>query len=141
MKTNYHVDKFIDNNGIEREFILAAVSLDLRNSKDVEFVSDSYTTIHYHGGDWSDYNMEKVLCLGIAVRRPEDKFDKELGMKIAQGKALKSLTNPSKGKQVFVSDAGLINTKMVEALLEQEALYFKRDPRCYISGYGKANKK
>lgn len=132
MKECYHIDKFIDNNGIEREFILAAVSIDLRKQKSVLY---SESVIAFDEGD-SAYCMEKVLCIGIAVRRPEDKFNEELGMKIAKGKALKVLGNPDKGKLIFASDAGLINTKMVQALLEQEALYFKRDPRCYIKGYG-----
>ena len=137
MKINYHIDKFIDNNGIEREFILAAVSIDLRKDKSVIY---SEATIGVTTGEVA-YDMEKVLCLGIAVRRIEDTFNEELGKKIALGKALKVIDNPNKGKLIFVSDAGLINTKMVEALLEQEALYFKRDPRCYIKGYGgKTNK-
>ena len=131
MKTNYHIDKFVDNNGVEREFILAAVSIDLRKDKSVIY---SEAAIGVTTGE-AAYDMEKVLCLGIAVRRPEDEFNEALGMRIAEGKALKALTNPDKGKLLFASDAGLINTKMVQALLEQEALYFKRDPRCYIRGY------
>ena len=135
MKVNYHIDKFVDNKGIEREFILAAVSVDLNSCKDID-VTDCYVNL-YGDLDYTQYSMAKVLCLGIAVRRPEDEFDENLGMTIAKGKALKTLENPKKGKLIFVSDSGLINTKMVQALLEQEALYFKRDPRCYISGYGK----
>lgn len=135
MKTNYHIDKFIDNNGIEREFILAAVSLDVKKD-DLDVIS----VVLF--GDPSIFTpVSKVLCLGIAVRRPEDKYNEELGMRIAEGKALKVLTNPSKGKLITVSDSGLVNTKMVQALLEQEALYFKRDPRSYIANYGKQTHK
>ena len=132
MKVNYHIDKFVDNNGIEREFILAAVSIDFRKDKSTLL---SHATVISTEMESDYYTMEKALCIGIAVRRPEDTFNKELGMKIAKGKALKVLKNPEKGKIIFASDSGLINTKMVQALLEQEALYFKRDPRCYISGY------
>lgn len=135
MKTNFHIDKFIDNKGIEREFIIAAVSLDI-NKDDLDPVSVTFF------GDPSFFTpVAKVLCLGIAVKRPEDEFDEKLGMRIAEGKALKVLTNPSKGKLITVSDSGLINTKMVQALLEQEALYFKRDPRSYIAGYGRKTHK
>jgi hypothetical protein len=137
MKVSYHIDKFVDNNGIEREFILAAVSIDLRKDKSVIY---SEAAIGVTTGE-AAYDMEKVLCLGIAVRRPEDTFNEALGMTIAKGKALKALTDPSKGKLLFASDAGLINTKMVQALLEQEALYFKRDPRCYIAGYERPSSK
>lgn len=137
MKVNYHIDKFIDNNGIEREFILAAVSIDLRKDKSVIY---SEAAIGVTAGE-AVYDVEKVLCLGIAVRRPEDTFNEALGIEIARGKALKALTNPNKGKLIFVSHSGLINTHMVQALLEQEALYFKRDPGSYIKGYGgKINK-
>lgn len=135
MKTNFHIDKFIDNKGIEREFIIAAVSLDV-NKDDLDPIAVTFF------GDSSFFtSVAKVLCLGIAVKRPEDEFDEKLGMRIAEGKALKVLTNPSKGKLITVSDSGLINTKMVQALLEQEALYFKRDPRSYIAGYGRKTHK
>lgn len=137
MKVSYHIDKFIDNNGVEREFILAAVSIDLRKDKSVIY---SEAAIGVTTGE-TVYDVEKVLCLGIAVCRPEDTFNEALGIEIARGKALKALTNPNKGKLIFVSHSGLINTHMVQALLEQEALYFKRDPGCYIKGYGgKINK-
>ena len=55
---------------------------------------------------------------------------------IAVGKSLKG-----KGKYLLVTDSGLINTKMVRALLEQEADYFKRNPESYIAGYNKAAEK
>ena len=137
MKTNYHIDKFVDDTGVEREFILAAVSIDL--DKD-NILSNAYAGVEtetYYG----NYPIDKVLCIGIAVRRIEDVYNEALGMKIAEGKALKALTHANKGKLIFVSDSGLVNTRMVQALLEQEALYFKRDPRSYIAGYGKKRTK
>lgn len=136
MRTNYHIDKFVDNKGIEREFIIAAVSIDLRKDKSV---LHSMSVISFDDYDMT-YGIDKVLCIGIAVRRPEDTYDENLGMKIAEGKALKALSNPSKGKLLFASDAGLVNTKMVQALLEQEALHFKHNPSSYISGYKKQSK-
>ena len=139
MKVNYHIDKFVDNNGIEREFILAAVSIDLKKDSSVN-VEDAYATI-FKSKSFQIYPVTKVLCLGISVKRPEDTFDEERGMQIAKGKALKVLKNPKKGKIIFASESGLVNTKMVQAILEQEALYFKRNPRCYIANYGKQTNK
>lgn len=139
MKVNYHIDKFVDNNGIEREFILAAVSIDLKKDSSID-LRNSYATI-FKFTSFQTYPITKVLCLAISVKRPEDTFDEELGMQIAKGKALKVLKNPKKGKIIFVSEPGLINTKMVQAILEQEALYFKRNPRCYIANYGKQTNK
>lgn len=126
VKYAYKVDKFTDYTGLEREFIIAAVS--------VPGYSEQLLPID----DWncSQIDCEKVLYLGVSVRHPSDKYDQEIGKKIAVGKALKL-----KGKQLFVSHAGLINTKMVEALLEQEAEYFKRDPSSYIAGYRQQERK
>ena len=134
MKVNYHIDKFVDNNGVEREFVLAAVSVDLRKNEDIDCLGILYRTDKVNP---VVYDIPKILCLGIAVKRPEDTFDEKRGMEIARGKALKALVKPEKGKLIFVSDPGLINTKMVQEVLEQEALYFKRNPSCYIPGYGR----
>ena len=139
IKTEFKIDKFVDYAGVEREFILAAVSVPLPLKADV-YVPDPESYIKY--GDsfayFDDFAVptEKYLLIGISVRNVEDKYDEEIGKRIAVGKALKG-----KGKQIYASHAGLINTKMVQALLEQEAEYFKRDPQSYIAGYRNAEKR
>ena len=64
-------------------------------------------------------------------------------MKIALGKALKMLDAPEKrtGKIIAVSDKGLVNSAVVDAILDQEAAYFKRNPGSYIAGYDKQARK
>ena len=95
---------------------------------------DSYNGVFYSNNVYVD--LEKYLFIGMSIRNPEDKYDEEIGKRIAVGKALNG-----KGKQLYASHAGLINTKMVQALLEQEAEYFKRDPQSYIAGYRNAEKR
>lgn len=141
IKTEFKIDKFVDYAGIEREFILAAVSVPL-SSKAYVYVLDPKSYVKYNDDnsiyvdDYYAVPTEKYLLIGISVRNAEDKYDEEIGKRIAVGKALKG-----KGKQIYASHAGLINTKMVQALLEQEAEYFKRDPQSYIAGYRNAEKR
>lgn len=130
LKIEYLCDKFVDYRNKEREFILAAVSIPMHGSTDLwEYVKEAPKFPAY-------LDVEKVLAIGISIRHPEDKYDEEFGKRIAVGKSLKG-----KGKYLLVTDSGLINTKMVRALLEQEADYFKRNPESYIAGYNKAAEK
>ena len=70
-----------------------------------------------------------MLSIGVAVRCVRDE-DKGLGEQIAYGKAVTLLNHT-----LYVSHSGMINTKMVRALLEQEAEHFVKDPGSYITGY------
>jgi len=142
MKTIYRIDKFTDFNGVEREFIIAAVSVDTaKDCKDM-FINESFVALSNDIDVW-DLKAPKLLLLGVAVRNANDTYDEELGMKIALGKALKVLDDPDKqtGKIIAVSDKGLINSAVVDAILDQEAAYFKRNPGSYITGYDKKAKK
>lgn len=139
IKVEYKIDKFTDYSGKEREFILAAVSVPLPIEESL-YIPDPESCTEYNGyslyDDEIEMPVEKYLLIGMSVRNADDKYDEEIGKRIAVGKALKF-----KGKQLVVSHAGLINTKMVQALLEQEAEYFKRDPQSYIAGYRNAAEK
>lgn len=77
--------------------------------------------------------VRKMLAIGVAVRCNRDK-DLGLGEYIAYGKALRNASSGT-GHVMFVSHGGMINTKMVRALLEQEAEHFAKDPGSYIKGY------
>lgn len=130
LKIEYLCDKFVDYRNNEREFVIAAISIPIT----------SYTTIcsYYHEINKfpKSFFPNKCLAIGMSIRHPEDKYNEEFGKQVAVGKALKG-----KGKYLLVTNTGLINTKMVRALLEQEADYFKRNPESYIAGYNKAAKK
>lgn len=142
MKPVYRIDRFVDFNGVEREFIIAAVSIDV--IKDCE--DKKYDEVYINLGNCQDdyyIASPKLLLLGIAIRNANDKYDEERGMKIALGKALKMLDAPEKrtGKIIAVSDKGLVNSAVVDAILDQEAAYFKRNPGSYIAGYDKQARK
>jgi len=130
LKIEYLCDKFVDYRNKEREFVLAAVSIPMRGVADLwEHVKDAPKFPNL-------LDVEKVLAIGMSIRHPEDSYNEEFGKRIAVGKALKG-----KGKYIIVTDPGLVNTKMVTALLQQEAEYFKRNPESYIAGYTRAAKK
>lgn len=136
IKIEYLVDKFKDYTGQEREFILAAVSVPAPLNPSSVIIPDFNTVEGDYYSDDLILSLEKVLLIGMSIRNADDKYDEEIGKRIAVGKAMKL-----KGKQLILSHAGLANTKMVRALLEQEADYFKRDPQSYIAGYNERAKK
>ncbi len=118
-------DSFVDFEGNERKFTLCALSQ-----------LDEDSTICMAGYD-DYYNIEvvKTLSIGYAVCSAQDTFKPELGKIIARGRA--EVAEPL----MFVTDPGVINHKMVKALLEQEAEYFKMNPDHYIDGYARAKAK
>lgn len=139
LKSNFLSDTFVDYEGVERHFTVAAVSVpidevgSLFNTMDV--VAACAEGKDLNGTTTDDVTFEKVLFIGVAIQRKEDTFNEELGKRIAYGKALKN-----KNRYLYVSHRGLVNTPMVEALIRQEADYFKKDPGFYIAGYDKAEK-
>lgn len=74
-------------------------------------------------------NVSKMLSVGVAVRSMRD-TDNGMGVRIAYGKALKY-----RDHRLYVTHPGMINTKMVQALIEQEAEHFRKDPGSYLVGY------
>lgn len=107
-KVQYYSDYFVDYKGSKRMFTLAAVSVP----------------------ETEDDNGMKRLHLGMSIQHSDDKADPELGKKIAYGKAIKYWDHV-----LLASSPGMINTAMVDALLKQEAEYFKKNPSSYITGY------
>lgn len=119
-KVEYIVDSFKDYTGAERKFVMAAVSL--HNEYSVDITEDLEPIDSDH----------KILSIGVSVCRPTDTFNEELGKKIAEGKAIKY-----RDHAIYAVDAGLINDKVVRALLSQESEYFKSNPGRYLAGYNK----
>ena len=146
---------FTDYRGNERDFTMVAVSIPMdeneypRVEKTVEFENETYLpdkVIQNENGDVIDFEpghttffkdemdvlvspVVKMLSVGVAVRCVRDK-DTGIGERIAYGKAVKF-----RNHVLFASHPGMINTKMVKALLEQEADHFKKDPGSYLAGY------
>lgn len=136
------VDSFVDENGIERKFVIAAVSevlpktLAEQNPKVYGNAEDgdcevSYEVVVYD--EWDGETIDQVvkgLKIGFAICNPNDEFNEDLGLKIAIGRARKNQTYA-----LYATELGYINTKIVKAFLEQEAEYFKRNPESHIAGY------
>lgn len=119
--------KFTDYRGQERDFTMVAVSIPIKDDS-IKVQRPVEVT---EGWCYNETISEvaKMLSIGVSVRCMRDK-DLGLGEQIAYGKAVK-LQNHT----LFVSHPGMINTKMVKALLEQEATFFIKDPGSYIKGY------
>lgn len=114
-KVEFITGTFTDFTGRERNYVMAAVSMPENDGFDLD---------------------DKVLSIGVSVCRPNDAYNKELGIKIATGKARKY-----RDHALYTTDKGLINGTMVKALLEQEAKYFENNPGRYLAGYNSDMKK
>lgn len=117
-KVQYISGTFTDFKGQERHFVMAAVS-----------IVDNLAYVDMSEGE-NFLGVPKCVSIGVSVCLPYDKFDEELGKKIAYGKAMKSTEH-----RLYATDEGLINTVMINGLLEQESEYFKKYPGRYLKGY------
>lgn len=109
-RIEYRFGEFVDFAGRQRKYVVAAVS---------ELI-----------------DCGKKLSLGFSICNPDDKWDEELGKKIALGKAIK---RPS--RVLYASHAGMINTDVVNALINQEMKYAEKAPSTVFKGYETAEKK
>lgn len=120
-------DQFVDYAGKTHYFIIAAIS---------DVFSDSLEVVSAKGVQATVIGeVEKGIRLGIAICNPEDKFVEKTGVCKAIGRARESET------VLYASYKGLINTKLVRALLEQEADYLKHNPEKYIVGYAEGKER
>lgn len=116
------VDSFVDVNGDTRHFVIAAISVMFDQDDEPATVSD----LEYKECG----EVVKGLKLGFAICNPSDKFNEELGITIAVGRARKNTEYA-----LLASKPGFINTPLVHAFLLQEAEYFKHNPESHIAGY------
>ena len=116
------VDSFVDANGDERHFVVAAISVMFNEDNEPAAVIDL--------NDDECGEVVKGLKLGFSICNPSDEFDEKLGTTIAVGRARKSAEYA-----LLASEPGFINTQLVRAFLAQEAEYFKHNPESRIVGY------
>lgn len=121
-KIVFKIDTFVDFSGRERQIVFCAISTNC------DEILDSWQEPHLE-------NINKKLLLGVAVQNPNDEPNLELGKIIAEGKARKQ---KSRIGTIYSTNNGMINGKVVEALLEQEMYHFKESPQVYIKGYSRA---
>lgn len=135
--------EFIDYKREKHYFIIAAISQNFpkflnidKNSSNVKIGNDR-TPVFYEVNEYiEDYGMTeysipitKSLRIGISICNPVDKFNESIGKAKAIARA--RMSDPI----LFVKNAGLINSKVVRALLEQESEYLKNNPELLIKGY------
>ena len=126
-RIEYRIGEFIDFAGRTRKYVVAAVS---------ELIDYACVTTVTHDADITMDEVVKKLSLGFAICNPEDKWNEELGKKIALGKAMK---RPA--RVMYTSHAGMINTDVVNALINQEMKYAEKAPSTVFKGYETAEKK
>lgn len=126
-RIEYRIGEFIDFAGRARKYVVAAVS---------ELVDCACVTTVTQDGNLIMDDVVKKLSLGFAICNPEDKWDEELGKKIALGKAIK---RPA--RVMYASHAGMINTEVVNALINQEMKYAEKAPSTVFKGYETAERK
>lgn len=134
-------DSFVDYAGKTHHFTIAAVSSLLpRNTKEMGKDSptdnDDLKVTHEVSVYVEDYGTDSYLCdvtkvvrLGIAICNPTDTFEDSVG-------ALKAIARARANEPALLAvNPGTINTKVVRALLSQEAEYLKNNPENFIVGY------
>jgi hypothetical protein len=80
-------------------------------------------------------NLERELYIGISICNPEDEYNEELGKKIAYSKAVNS------DPVLMATVPGIINSTLVESVLNSELGFIIKHPGKYITGYDKKAKK
>lgn len=112
------VDSFVDVNGDEHHFVIAAITEPFEEEEVIAYTDFGYLDI------------AKGVKIGFSICSPEDEFDEKLGKIIAIGRARKNAEY-----SLLATRPGYINTKLIEAFLEQEAEYFVNNPEYLIAGY------
>ena len=132
-------DSFVDYTGKTHYFTIAAIS-QMLPCKAEEVDDDFSGDVTYEVSEIiSDFDISgyigtvrKALYLGISICNPTDAYDEKIGR-------LKAIARARKSKPaLFSTNPGTINTKVVKALLEQEAEYLKNNPENFIKGYNES---
>lgn len=121
---------FTDYKGLQHHITVVATS---QSAKEVDEYGTCYEVSTYIEDEGTDYycGLAKTLRIGISICNPEDTYNEKVGYNKALARARASQP------VMFVTKAGIINTKMVKALLEQELEFAINNPDTIIPGYSK----
>lgn len=125
-RIEYRIGEFTDFAGRSRKYIVAAVS---------ELVNCGLVTTMTDDVKLTMEEVVKKLSLGFSTCDPNDEWNEELGKRIALGKAIK---RPA--RVMYTSHAGMINTEVVNALINQEMKFLEKSPEIVFNGYKTAKK-
>jgi hypothetical protein len=132
-KTVFRKGTFEDYAGVKRPYVFAAVSTQLSSEEvsiegapfPLKAVGVGFSIVHP-----SDLNRTKKKTVkGVEIEVPV--YDEKIGEQIAVGKAVAS----NNLHVLYTAAQGMINTKVVQALLEQEEAHFLTNPKDYIANY------
>lgn len=141
-KVMYKSDKFTDWLGQEHPFVVAGVvvaheeGLVLANIEPVCENSRKYCVVPVQENN-GDGHLRKSLFLGVAICNPKDKdrFNEELGRKIAYNKALCGKLSL---RWLATDISGMMTDSLVEFVVNQEAEFVAAHPENFINGYMEA---
>lgn len=131
----YRISKFTDYKGDSHSVVICAIS------QTPETISSNLIVGWTDDGCEFDYNRDpycdivRTVSVGISICHPADKFDEEIGKRIARNKALEAIP------VLYATEKGIINRLLVEGLIQQELEFLKRNPGKYIKGYDEAQEK
>lgn len=123
--------------GDNRRYIMVAVVDNLKEKKDGKPLANlcvvgAETTGKNDFISTRDWRITKTLSFGIAICHPHDKFDLEVGKKIAIEKAQR---NNKIRRCIAFSHHGLLDDCMIEYLLSREMKAFENNPGAFITNY------
>lgn len=139
-RVEFITDSFTDYAGKVHQFVIAALSQELpTNTGQLESnpIGNDDISVTYEVGVYiEDYGTEdylgavtKVVKLGVSICNPVDPFNEKKG-------AFKAAARAHDAEPVlYAANPGVINTRVIRALLEQEAEYLKNNPENFIPGY------
>lgn len=111
---DYREGSFVDFEGKDHYFVVCAV---LREGTVREIVT-------------------RILSFGVSFCNPVDKYNNELGKKIAYGKSVSE-----RNTNILLGRAGLLNIEAVKYILDNETNHVKQYPEQYSVSYAKAKDK
>lgn len=127
------IDSFIDYKGEKHNIILCALSQSPEQEGDYNLMVgwvDGDDCMLYDEDIY--HEVYRGVSLGMAICCPTDKYDENIGKKIARNRAEKAVPK-------FVSlEQGVINNTLIRAFLHQEMEFIKTYPERFIEGYTEA---
>lgn len=129
-RVEYLIDSFVDANGNERKYVICGVS------EVLPYEEENCTSIDvlYQDCDDSNYicSVRKGLRTGVAFCNLKDIFNKEMGKRIAYGRAKKNAN-----WDLFVTDPGFIYTEAVQLHLKRLSKFIKDNPENAMKRYSR----
>lgn len=107
----YYTDFLTDFNGQRHIFIICACSVELSKNSEL----------------YKQLGISKKVSLGVAICNPVDAFDESIGQLLASSRA------ESGDIVMYANKKGYINTKVINALLMQEAKCIKKEIYKYLT--------